>query len=433
MSYRTKVIILDEHLQVLASANGGQASLPEVEVESGRAGIALYRAIRTHLSLETFSLVLPQASSNGLNVFCLQSPVLNLPSGLCWADPANLADDSLAAVLQEVALSCDSFGGLRWYASIQAWLENQLNGLGQSVVTLEQWNGRVGGVLLRVIGSGPDLWFKAVSDFNSREMRIAELLAVRHPQHFPRILATLPEWNAFLLEHVEGVELYETESLETWRATATLLAKVQIGWAGAGDSLLEAGAADLRATTLIGKIPEFLEHAHEAMSRQQKSLPRRLSRTDLHELGSSLYTLSENVAALSIPDGLANADFSPHNTLITKRGPVFIDWAEACVSLPLIAGEYLWNRMVVETPDRVGWQDTLRRTYLDCWADAYGAEQVATAAELLPTFAIFAVAMFYHQRECHGESPYDSYLRSLTRKLELTLQTLSRANYVHQN
>jgi hypothetical protein len=433
MSYRAKVIILDENSRVLANVSKGHPYLPEVEVESGRAGIALYRAIRDQLSLETFSLVLPEASSNGLNVFCLQSPVMNLPSGLGWTEQAMLGDEALAAVPQEVAKCADGFGGLRWYSSIQAWLESKLNDLGQSVVTLEQWNGRVGGVLLRVINGGPDLWFKAVSDFNSREMRIAELLAARHPQYFPRILATLPEWNAFLLEHVEGVELYETESLETWRVTAKLLADVQIGWAGGGDRLLEAGAADLRATALTGHIPDFLEHVHEAMSRQEKSLPRRLSRTDLHELGSSLYALSEDVAGLSIPDGLANADFSPHNALITKRGPVFIDWAEACVSLPLIAGEYLWNRMVVETPDRIGWQDTLRRTYLDCWADAYGAEQVAKAAELLPAFAIFAVAMFYHQRECHGESPYDSYLRSLTRKLEQTMRTLSNVDYVHQN
>jgi hypothetical protein len=130
------------------------------------------------------------------------------------------------------------------------------------------------------------------------------------------------------------------------------------------------------------------------------------------------------VAQLPLADGLANADFSPHNTLITTKGPVFIDWAEACVSLPLIAGEYMWNRMVVESPERRPWQEHLRNSYLSRWAQEFGAATVARAADFLPAFSLLAVAMFYHERECHGPSPYDKYLRSLARKLNHSVQTL---------
>ncbi len=262
---------------------------------------------------------------------------------------------------------------------------------------------------------------RRVSDFNAREMAIAQLLTAKHPAHFPRILATAPEWNAFLLEHVTGAELYGCDDLDIWRNVTSLLAEVQMGWVGKSDCLLKSGAADLRAGTMIAKIPEFLDHIDDAMARQPKTPPARLTRIDLDELGNALYALCANVAALPFSEGLANADFSPHNTLISGRGPVFIDWAEACVSLPLIAGEYMWNRMVVESPDRVQWQSALRATYLCRWTERYGTAMVKEAARLLPAFSVFAVAMFYHERESHGPSPYDSYLRSLARKLDNAL------------
>jgi hypothetical protein len=54
------------------------------------------------------------------------------------------------------------------------------------------------------------------------------------------------------------------------------------------------------------------------------------------------------------------------------------------------------------------------------------------AAAMLPAFSIFAVAMFYHERESHGPSPYDSYLRSLARKLSRAVAKIYNERYAFQ-
>lgn len=433
MTYRAFLLILNEDRQALACKRQERLTLPEVQVEAGRVGIALSRAVREQLHLAVFCLVLPDVATDGLQVLRLQSSDGNLPSGFAWSAPSNFPEDDLISrVIDHMGSGSDVLGGFQWYELVSIWLRDRLASLSYTVQELEQWNGRIGGVLLRVITDGPDFWFKAVSDFNVREMAIAQLLAEKSPAHFPRILATESKWNAFLLEHVEGEELYDCDDLTVWEETAKLLASVQMDWVGAGNSLLRAGAADLRASAMIERIPAFLDHIEEAMVRQPKTPPDRLTRVNLDELGSVLQTLCADVASLGLPDGLANADFSPHNTLITRSGPVFIDWAEACVSLPLIAGEYMWNRMVVESPERIHWQDALRAAYLSRWKESYGALMVEQAAKLLPAFSIFAVAMFYHERESYGPSPYDSYLRSLVRKLNQTLKKIHNQHYAFQ-
>jgi hypothetical protein len=433
MSYKASILILNNDKRVLACRKDVKLALPEVDVEPGRVGISISRAVREQLGLAIFWLVQPDIDAEGHPVLRLQSPGGPLPREFAWVDPANLEEiDWVRRVIECVDSGSVAPGGYRWYEQVKAWIDATLYPLGHSVRELEQWNGRIGGVLLRVITDGPLLWFKAVSHFNVREMAIAAVLAERSPAHFPRILAMEPLWNALLLEHVEGTELYDSDDLAVWEETAKLLAQVQMDWVGRGDALLRAGAADLRASTMIERIPGFLDHVEEAMTRQPKTPPEKLARGDLDELGTALEALCEEIASLDFSEGLANADFSPHNTLITQAGLVFIDWAEACVSLPLIAGEYMWNRMVVESPERIHWQDALRAAYLVRWKERYDVWEVERAAALLPAFSIFAVAMFYHERESKGASPYDSYLRSLARKLRRATNEVYGQRYALQ-
>ncbi|HZP04562.1 MAG TPA: hypothetical protein VFB43_06650 [Terracidiphilus sp.] len=433
MTYTTSLLILNQDKKVLAVRQDAHLALPEVNVEQGRVGISVSRAVQEQLNLKIFFLVLSEAEAEGYPVLRLQSPDTPMPRGYVWADSAELPlTERLQKVIEHVDLQSEAVGSFEWYERVEAWLKVRLIPLGYSVRALEQWNGRVGGVLLRIVTDGPVFWFKAVSDFNVREMAIAELLSERSPAHFPRILAREPGWNGFLLEHIEGRELYECDDLETWEQAAKLLADVQMDWTGRGDSLLRAGAADLRAGAMNARMPAFLDHIEEAMGRQPKTPPERLTRVDLDELGIALKALCADVAAFEFAEGLANADFSPHNTLITATGPVFIDWAEACVSLPLIAGEYLWNRMVVESPQRVHWQAPIRAAYLSRWKERYGSRQIEQAAQRLPAFSLLAVAMFYHERESHGPSPYDSYLRSLARKLHQAVARIYGERYALQ-
>jgi hypothetical protein len=360
----------------------------------------------------------------------LQSPEQVLPPGYTWANTQELVGcEQIRQIIVDCTPTDTEFGRFGWYTEINAWLKTQMGLLGHKIVGLEQWNGRVGGVLLRVLTDGPDFWFKAVSEFNTREFLVAQLLAKRHPAHFPRVFAADQRWNALLLEDVRGEELHDCEDLYTWKHVAASLAEIQIEWVGKSDTLIASGAADLRPSSVAQRLPALLDHVAMAMARQAKTPPMILNRCELDDLGDQLETLCAEVSSFAFAEGLANADFSPHNTLITAHGPVFIDWAEACVSLPLIAGEYMWNRMVVEAPQRKDWQDALRITYLSRWSGRFGKDAVDLATRLLPAFSVLAVAMFYHERENNGPSPYDSYLRSLARRLHGEIKLLQGKPY----
>jgi hypothetical protein len=433
MTYKASLLIFNKEKKVLVRKRDARVELPQVDVEPGRVGISLSRAVREQLGMEVYLLIAPEATDHGFHILRLQSRRSPLANGFAWAAPTELPQrDEICATLAYVDSESREFGGYLWYDEVAAWISAQLERLGYTLRELEQWNGRIGGVLLRVATSGPDFWFKAGSDFNRQEMEIARLLSARNPKYFPRILAANSAWNAFLLDHIEGRELYDCNTLSMWEETATLLADIQMNWVGAGDSLLRAGAADLRPSSMSERILAFLDHIEAVMSRQPKTPPEKLTRMDLDELGSALHMLCADVASLDFSEGLANADFSPHNTILTSTGPVFIDWAEACVSLPLITGEYMWNRMVVESPERAPWQETLRAAYLSRWKERYGSSAVEEATKFLPAFSLFAVAMFYHERESHGPSPYDSYLRSLIRKLNQAVAKIYGQRYALQ-
>jgi Phosphotransferase enzyme family len=412
---RSHVAIINERGQCLARRTGAGLELPEVNIAHDRAGIAIFRAIRDQLNLRVFCLVCP--GFDQVPLLRLQSPSPPIPKDVVWAEPMDVPS-AAELPIHGIRASADDFGGFDWYSRVSVWLEDQINRLGYAIEGLEQWNGRIGGVLLRVVTDGPDFWFKAVSHFNTREFRIAQMLAEKHPRYFPRVVAAEPSWNALLLEHISGIELHERDNLDEWKAATAALADVQMDWMGSERGLLLAGAADLRAETIASGLPAFLDHLEAAMARQPKMPPPRLTRADLEQLRPSLRRLTDRAGALALGPGLANADFSPHNMLWAGTGPRFIDWAEACVSLPLIAGEYLWNRMAIECPDRASWQSSLRDVYLRRWAEQYGMDAIQRAAEILPTFAVLAVAMFFHERECNGPSVYDAYIRSLARRLQ---------------
>lgn len=429
-TYKATLQILNEDGRIAVQKSSKGWALPEVDVHPGRIGIMLSRAAREQLGLNIFSLVLPDSASVGLQVVRLDRPENGLPEGLIWCDAESLIEEGHQAPVPIPVLTGIAFGQYAWYSEILTWIRTSLANVGHTVRTLEQWNGRPGGVLLQVFTDGPTFWFKAVDDFNAREFSISRLLAERHPEYFPQVVASERRWNAFLLQHVDGTELHAIDDLDIWRRVANSLAEIQMDWIGSSEILLAAGAADLRPLALVKKLPGFVEHVAAVMERQTSMATGKLSLEDISLLERRSEQLCLEAAELPFANGLANADFSPHNTLVPHQNPIFIDWAEACVSLPLIAGEYFWNRMAVEAPERKCWQSILRNTYLRAWANSFSDSSIQDGARLLPAFAVLAVAMFYHERECHGPSPYDSYLRSLARLLHRRLKEMQTTGSV---
>lgn len=420
------LFIVDSKGRLLVRKEGNPRTLPQVEVENGRLGLSLARALRTQLQLEILRIVTPSTLGNPIDVLRLQSEGAAIPRGYVWIDASDIIVEGSDSLQLLAFCSADDgdFGRYRWYSEVQAWLAHEIAKCGYTIRSIEQWNGGISGVLLSVSTDGPRYWFKAANELNTCEAMITQMLAARHPDCFPRVVASAPWWKAILIEHIQGEELFASDALPIWIGVTKRLAEVQLSWVGKADQLLAAGAADLRACALASKIPHFIKSMAEIMSRQPKTSPARLEQWELDELVDPLYVLCAEVDSLPFATGVASADFSPHNTLITKRGPVFIDWAEACVSLPLITGEYLWNRMIIESPERSAWAPDLHAAYVHPWTQEYEIGDLNSALSILPAFSIFAAANFYLHQTHSTNGREDPYLRALTRKLRSTIKQL---------
>ncbi len=280
-TYKAPLLIVNEDLQIVLQKTQSGWKLPQVDVSPGRIGIMLSRAVREQLHLDIFSLVLPRTTASQYHVVRLHGTEKDLPIGFAWCDAGERETEQVTAILSSVNTTEPDFGSYAWYTQTTKWIGDTLGNMGYSVHRFEQWNGRIGGVLLQVFTDGPSFWFKAVSDFNEREFGISKLLADRHPQFFPRIVASESRWRAFLVQHIDGIELHAVPNLDIWRTVARSLAEIQLDWMGDSEILLASGAADLRPSALVDKLPGFLAHIASTMERQPATTPAVLSASDL--------------------------------------------------------------------------------------------------------------------------------------------------------
>ncbi len=91
MTDETAVLIVNQQAQVLARRDGHAAMLPRVQVEGGRVGISLSRAIREQLQLEIFILVFCGSAEESIPVLRLQNETSLLPSGYFWIEPSEVS------------------------------------------------------------------------------------------------------------------------------------------------------------------------------------------------------------------------------------------------------------------------------------------------------------------------------------------------------
>ena len=99
---------------------------------------------------------------------------------------------------------------------------------------------------------------------------------------------------------------------------------------------------------------------------------------------------------------------------------MFLDWAEACVTSPLLTFEYLREHMARSGIGKPAAGECLAAAYLRLWTSFYSPDELRRALALSPLVAVFAYAMA-NDSWC---SPYSvqnpklaGYLRSLTRRM----------------
>lgn len=419
MNKPTNVVIINHKLQALLPRVGALST----DIPPDRFGRAVTKALREQLDIDTFLIVSQERMA--APVLRLQHENTPLPEGCRWCDldeafhtlPIEHQAATRRVIFQQFVN--ESLGSYVWYDTAMRLVCQHFETAQQRLQRVQQWHGDRESVVLRLdTMDGQTLWLKAVDAHSKEEVKITRRLVDRHPALMPKVIASWHDPRMMLIEHLDGIELAECDDLGQWVAVARLLAEMQMQWVGAVDPLIAAGAPNMGPDRLAQMAGIFCDFMVELMANQPNPAPVRLGRQDLVILREALEDACTKALELPFSIALANADFSPHNVILTQRGPAFFDWSEAVAGFPFITGEYLWNRMITEVPERKHWEGPLRSAYREMWERQYGAHAVQSALELAQLLAPYSVALYLGGWQCTDGADLDGrYLRSLTRRM----------------
>jgi hypothetical protein len=452
-----KLVILDADRRLLLQASESTLQLPNVIISRfTRIAHAVTKAALELWGMRLFAIVSASIDSESdklpadteLVLVCRLQQTDGPHEGFLWHDSKtaslSLGDHAwLDAGLAELkrydsGVKASNFGRYSSLDSLRTWYSPTLAAMGLKETSIEQWNGDAWFSLFRINTETVDrdsaeaaksFWFKAVGEPNTREYAVTVALTAECPYWFPRLVATKPEVNGWLMEEVHGHELDAEADGRPWALTARVLAKVQKRFVGQEERLLELGCRDWRMPQVLAALDPFFEDMEEIMQRQVNEPPRILDRSELRSLKVHCQDLCRRIEDVDIPYTITHGDFSPHNVLVSNGWPILIDWAEAYVGFPFISWEYFWNRMIKDHPEHAAWHERMHRNYAyRVWAPMLGQSRVDAALRLSPAMAVLNLALYgIDSPEQRQNRRADKSKRSLVRRLHRELNILHNA------
>jgi Ser/Thr protein kinase RdoA (MazF antagonist) len=308
-----------------------------------------------------------------------------------------------------------------WIRELFRWAYEQTAPLGLRLTgNFRQYNASPTFSLMRIETDGDALWFKATGEPNAHELSVSLSLARLFPRHVPRILGVHPAWNGWLTVEVSGAELDQTSECSSWERAAEQLAELQIESIGKGAELLEAKCKDLRIRRLVEQIDPYLARMAELMAVQEKPSPAPLSTSELSSLAQGLRESCSLLQDVGLPDTLGHTDFNPGNILVSQDRCVFVDWAEACVTNPLITLEYLCQYLERSAVEETQAVERVTTAYLRPWTSFHSLDDLRRALAVSRLIAVFVYAVatdVWRSSDSLRHPQLAGYLRSLTRRM----------------
>jgi hypothetical protein len=426
--------------EILLSLNGAGWALPRVEIQKHqRVAEELTKELRKLWGLETLCLLAPVPGAAGLSrdshgaVLECAKQNQTAPSGACWM-PADAAVDCCGT--EEAAAMRNAFTGLAsytsgekagpfakpgWLRELFRWAYEQTAPLGLRLTgNFRQYNASPTFSLVRLETDGPALWFKATGEPNAHEQPVTLLLSDLFPKHLPQILGVHPSWNGWLSAEAEGTPLDELTDCSSWERAAEGLAELQIASIGRAAELIGGGCKDLRLPLAARHIDRFVTRMGTFMRLQEKPSPAPLTGTELLSLGEGMKEAFSLLQSVGLPDTLGHLDCNPGNLVVSQDHCIFLDWAEASVTNPVITFEYLRRHM-----ERCGIQEPaadarITAAYLRPWASFFSPEDLLRAIAAAPPVAVFLHAIAgeaWRTLDPVSNHGLAAYFRSLTRRM----------------
>ena len=425
--------------EVLLLPNGSGWTIPRVEVHpQERLAEQLTAELKRTWKLEGYCLFVPRIRTSDAtgDESCALMESVGHPNesqlGIYWMSRSvatSCCDSVEASVIRESLAQLDSyskdqsagqFARQGWLQELLLWTQEQIALLGLSLTGgFRQFNAGPTFSLVRLELSDGAVWFKATGEPNSHELPVTVALARLFPPYVPRILGVHHSWNGWLSAEVMGASLDQITEFSAWERAAVQLAELQIASIEKTAELLEAQAKDLRVPKLAESIELFMTRMNELMSIQERPTPAPLLQSEVATLTAGLKDACALLESFGPPNSLGHIDFNPGNILLSGNGCVFLDWAEGCVTSPLLTFEYLRQHAARSGIGKLG-AERLTGAYLRPWRPFYSPADLTRALTVAPLVAVFAYALASDSWRTVGQirnPELDGYYRSLTRRM----------------
>jgi len=439
-----RLILTRRHgTELLCFPDGPHYALPSVDIpRQQRVAEQINNEVKKRWDLDTYSLFSfacePPADSSSPQFQIMECTYPNglLPPLVCWVPLSSLTDTSfrdsgdfrkIHAALMGIGTDGPSantgpFAMPGWLGTLQSWIQQRIQPLDlQLTGQFQQLNASPAFNLIRFETNGPALWFKAVGEPNLHEFRIVSTLATLFPSFLPHIVASRPEWHAWLMTEAEGTMPSADSDFAAWKTVSARLAELQIASLHETPRLLAAGCRDISATSLLNCVDDFFAIMAELMKHQTKTPPSVLSPEDLLALSTRLKDALSDLAASGIPDTLNHLDFNPGNILVSGDRCIFIDWAEAAIGHPFLTFQYLLEHFTRLCPESFSRQAELTSSYAEQWECFASPLAISRSLTLAPLAAVFTYAVANNTwrdsaRLAHPQTA--AYFRSLARRMK---------------
>ena len=367
----------------------------------------------------------------------------SLPPEACWVALSALTDTSfhdpvqyrqVISALQNIDAACvrrhpAPFQRLGWLAELSLWIEQQIAPLGIRLTgRFRQLTASPSFSLVRFETTGPAVWFKAVGQPNVREFHIILSLTQLFPAFLPVVIASRPEWNAWLAIEARGTSPDALSEFAVWKSITVNLAQLQVASVGEFKRLLDTGLCNIGPEALLSRVDEFFAVMAELMRQQIIDSPRRLTVGEIYVLKDQVRETLTTLANRRLPVALNHLDFNPGNILVDDHHCTFVDWAEAAIGHPFFTFEYLLEHFNRLYPQSLSHQAELTAEYARVWGRYAPQVDISHSLSLAPLAAVFAYATssgIWHQA-AHLSTPQTAgYLRSLTRRMKREADALA--------
>lgn len=430
-----RIVLIETHsmkILAIAGATGPHLLRESIPVYT-RVAAALTEAINQRYGLCTVQL----ASLPGDEVFsyCAVLEIIGtqqamsgglLSVALDEIASSELTDEERATVLRIMKGEASELGRFAQPGSIEKLLAKVLSHQDPSDwPIIRQLNQGTDFCLLSLSdASGRRVWFKAVGEPNTREYALTAELARRFPAYLPKILATIPEWNGWLMEDVNGIPLNESTSMDQCERALTALAAMQRELAIDVDVLSTLGAKNWTCAQIRSHFEPFFQEALCAMEAQVSTKSKPLSGRELLQLRNQLESALDEFMNAGIPETLIHGDIGHGNILATRGGPVFLDWAETYIGHPFLCTEHLLADLARSNPIFARNQAALRSHYAALWNGYVRPTELKKIIALAPTFGAFVYGLIAWDASRNRPDPAQAWplIRSLLRRTRRELE-----------